>query len=224
MLKGAPRVAVLGYGFWQRHFGSNPAIVNSSISLDNEPYTVVGILPKEFNLQLLPRPGALGVWTPKIVEDYEKRTRGSAWWNVVARLAPGVTIEQAQSEMTALSATIARENPRTNMGKTAAVVPLREHLMGDVGSSLYVMLGAVVLVLVIGCANVASLLLARGSEREREFAIRSALGAGRARLVRQLVAESLLLSVVAAIAGVAIAVLDDRCPRVSRPRASRPAA
>jgi putative ABC transport system permease protein len=204
-VKGAPRVAVLGYGFWQRHFGGNPAIVNSSISLDGEPYTVVGVLPKDFNLQLLPRPGELGVWTPKIIEEYEKRTRGSAWWNVVARLAPGVTIDQAQSEMTAISTAIARENPRTNMGRSAAVVPLREHLMGDVGFSLYVMLGAVLLVLAIGCANVASLLLARGIEREREFAIRAALGAGRARLVRQLVAESLLLSMVAALAGVGIA-------------------
>jgi len=204
-VKGAPHVAVLGYGFWQRHFGGNPAIVNTSISLDNEPFTVVGILPKEYNLQLLPRPGELGVWTPKIVEEHEKQIRGSAWWNVVARLAPGVTIDQAQSEMTALSAAIARENPRTNLGRTAAVVSLREHLMGNVGSPLYMMLGAVLLVLVIGCANVASLLLARGSEREREFAIRSALGAGRARLVRQLVAESLLLSAVSSIAGVAIA-------------------
>ena len=107
--------------------------------------------------------------------------------------------------MDTVSAAIARENPRTNKSKTAWLVPMREHLMGDVRLPLFMMLGAVVLVLGIGCANVASLLMARGMEREREFAIRAALGAGRVRLVRQLVVESLLLSSIAAIAGIGLA-------------------
>jgi putative ABC transport system permease protein len=173
--------------------------------MDGDLWTIVGVLPREFAPQILPRPGDLSVWTPKIIQDHEKRTRGSAWWNVVARLKAGVSIEQAQHELDGISALLAREYPRTNASKQAELVPMREHLMGDVRVPLFVMLGAVVLVLAIGCANVASLLLARGMEREREFAIRAALGAGRARLVRQLVAESLLLSAIAAIAGIALA-------------------
>ena len=199
------RVAIITYGLWQRRFGGNPAIIDTVISLDQEPWTVVGVLPQDFSPRLLGRPGELDVWTPKSLQDPEVRVRGSAWWNVVARLAPGVTIDQAQSELTTISQALAQEYPRTNRGVTTRVVPFREHLMGGVRLPLFVMLGAVVAVLVIGCSNVASLLLARGIEREREFAIRSALGAGRGRLIRQLVAESLLLSTVAAVAGVAFA-------------------
>jgi putative ABC transport system permease protein len=147
----------------------------------------------------MPRPGELSVWTPKVIRDHEKRIRGSAWWNVVARLKPGVTVDQAQSEMDAISVVLGREYPRTNEGLSASILPLRDHLMGGLKIPLFVMLGAVLVVLAIGCANVASLLLARGMYREREFAIRAALGAGRARIVRQLVAESLLLSVLASV-------------------------
>jgi predicted permease len=204
-VRGAGRAAIITYGFWQSRYAGDPNIVHKTISMDGEPWTIVGVLPRSFAPQLLLRPGELVVWTPKIVQEHEKRTRASAWWNVVARLAPGVTVEQAQSEMDTISAALARENPRTNATSSAVVVPLREHLMGGVRLPLVLMLGAVVLVLGIGCANVASLLLARGIERSREFAIRSALGAGRSRLVRQLVAESLLLSLVAAGAGLALA-------------------
>ncbi len=204
-VRGARRAVIITYGFWQSRYAGDPNIINKTIGMENEPWTIVGVLPRAFAPQLLPRPGELVVWTPKIVQEHEKRIRASAWWNVVARLAPGVTVEQAQSEMDTISAALARENPRTNAASSAVVVPLREHLMGGVRLPLVLMLGAVVLVLGIGCANVASLLLARGIERSREFAIRSALGAGRSRLVRQLVAESLLLSLVAAVAGLALA-------------------
>jgi len=204
-VRGARRAAIITYGFWQSRYAGDPSIVNKTISMDNEPWTIVGVLPRSFAPQLLPRPGELVVWTPKIVQEHEKRIRASSWWNVVARLAPGVTVEQAQSEMDTISAALATENPRTNASSSAVVVPLREHLMGGVHLPLVLMLGAVVLVLGIGCANVASLLLARGIERSREFAIRSALGAGRSRLVRQLVAESLLLSLISAAAGLALA-------------------
>ncbi len=204
-VRGGRRAVVITYGFWQSRYAGDPNIINKTISMENEPWTIVGVLPRSFAPQLLPRPGELVVWMPKIVQEYEKRIRASAWWNVVARLAPGVTVEQAQSEMDTISAALAKEYPRTNATSSAVVVPLREHLMGGVRLPLMLMLGAVVLVLGIGCANVASLLLARGIERSREFAIRSALGAGRSRLVRQLVAESLLLSLVAAGAGLALA-------------------
>jgi putative ABC transport system permease protein len=202
---GARKVVVISHGLWQTRFAGDPRIVNKTISLDNEPWTIVGVLPRAFAPQLLPRPGELSVWTPRAAQPYDARIRASRWWNVVARLAPGVTIEQAQSEFDAISLAIARENPRTNANASALLVPMREHLMGGVELPLFLMLGAVVLVLGIGCANVASLLLARGIERSREFAIRSALGAGRVRLVRQLVAESLLLSIIAAAVGVGLA-------------------
>jgi putative ABC transport system permease protein len=204
-VRGGRKVVVISHRLWQQRLAGDPAAVNATLSMDGEPYAVVGILPPGFAPQLLPRADALDVFTPKVVQDHEKRIRGSAWWNVVARLKPDVTMEQAQTELARISATLAAEHPRTNASMTAVAVPLREHLMGDVQAPLLVMLGAVVLVLGIGCANVASLLLARGKGREREFAIRSAMGAGRGRLVRQLVTESLLLSLVAAVAGIALA-------------------
>jgi putative ABC transport system permease protein len=202
---GGRQVVVITYGFWQSHFGGDPNVVHKTLSMDDRPWTIVGVLPKTFAPQLLPRPGELSVWTPKVIQEHEKRIRASAWWNVVARLAPGVTLQQAQSEMDSISTALARENPRTNAMSSAVLVPMREHLTGGVSVPLFLMLAAVILVLGIGCANVASLLLARGIERSREFAIRSALGAGRLRLVRQLVAESLLLSLVAAAVGVGLA-------------------
>jgi putative ABC transport system permease protein len=202
---GGRRAVIISDALWQRKFGSDPSILNRAISLDGEPWTVVGVLPRDFAPQLMPRPGELAVWTPKVIQDHEKRTRGSAWWNVVGRLKPGVPVEQAQRELDAISVALGREYPRTNEGLSAWVVPLRDHLMGGLKVPLFVMLGAVLLVLAIGCANVASLLLARGMQRDREFAIRAALGAARGRIVRQLVAESLLLAVLSAVCGVAAA-------------------
>jgi putative ABC transport system permease protein len=204
-VRGARPVVILSDGLWRRRFGADPAIVNRPISLDGEPYTVVGVLAREFAPQLMPRPGALDIWTPKIILEHERRTRGSAWWNVVGRLKPGVTREAAARELEAISDDLARQHRATNQGVSTTVVPLREHLMGDVRTPLVIMFGAVILVLAIGCANVASLLLARGMSREREFAIRAALGAGRGRLVRQLVSESLLLSTIAGAGGLLLA-------------------
>jgi putative ABC transport system permease protein len=199
------RVAVITWGLWQRRFAGDPAVVNRAATFEGEPWTIVGVLPREFAPELLPRPGDIDVWTPKVFADYEKDIRGSAWWNVVARLRPGVPIEEAQAELDAISAALGREFPQTNASVRARLVPLRDHLAGPVRTPLLVMFGAVVLVLAIGCANVASLLLARGMQREREFAIRAALGAGRGRIIRQLVAESLLLAALASAAGLALA-------------------
>jgi putative ABC transport system permease protein len=203
--RGGQPAVLLTHGLWLRRFAGDPTIVNQAISLDGRPYTVVGVLPRDFAPQMFQRPGELGVWTARVAQDSDRQIRGSAWWAVVARLRPGVSVAEANAEMETIAAALAVEHPRTNRGSSAAVIPLREHLMGDVKLPLLIMLGAVLLVLLIGCANIASLLLARGLEREREFAIRAALGAGRARLVRQLVAESLLLSAIAAAAGVVVA-------------------
>lgn len=204
-VRGARRAVIISYGLWQRKFGGDPSLINRAISLDGEPWTVVGVLPREFAPQLLPRPGDLDIWTPKVIQDQDKRTRASNWWNVVARLAPGVNVERAQREMDAIAAVLAKEYPRTNAGSRVEVVPLRDHLMGGLKRPLFIMFAAVLLVLGIGCVNVASLLLAKGMERDREFAIRAALGAGRARLVRQLLTESVLLSLIASAAGIAAA-------------------
>ena len=203
--RGAKRVVIITYGLWQRRFNADPGILKAPISLDGRPFTVVGVLPPDFRPQLLPRPGELSVWTPKVIQEYEKGIRDSAWWNVIGRLKPGVSIGQANTEMASIAAALGREYPTTNERVGAELVSLREHLAGDVTAPLYVTLVAVFLVLLIGCANVANLLLARGLKRNREFAIRAALGAGRARLVRQMIGESLLLSMVAATAGIAIA-------------------
>ena len=202
---GSRRVVIISHGLWQRRFAGDDAIIDRTISLDGEPFTVVGVLPREFRPQLLPRPGELAVWTPKVIQEHERRTRDSAWWNVVGRLAPGASLEQARGEMQTIAGGLAREHPQTNQHTGVEVVPLREHLMGNVRMPLLVMFGAVLTVLAIGCANVANLLLARGAARGREFAIRAALGAGRGRLARQLMVESLVLSLLGAAAGIALA-------------------
>lgn len=204
-VRGGRPVAIITYGLWQRRFGGDPSIVGKPITLDERPRTIVGVLPAEFKPQLLPRPGELSVWTPKVILEHEPQIRASAWWNVVGRLKPEVSLGAAQAEMASIATALGNEHPRTNDHVGIEVVPLRDHLMGKVKTPLVVMLGAVVLVLAIGCANVASLLLARGMHREREFAIRAALGAGRARLVRQLAVESLLLAAIASVTGLALA-------------------
>jgi predicted permease len=177
-VRGGRRVAYITHGLWQRRFGGDPGLLNQPVPLDGIPFTIVGILPPEFRPQLLPRPGEIAVWTPKIILEHEPRIRGSAWWNVVGRLKPGVSLDEARAEMAAIAAALGTEHPRTNRTSGVDLVPLRDHLMGDVRLPLLIMLAAVIVVLVIGCANVASLLLARGLQREREFAIRAALGAG----------------------------------------------
>ncbi len=204
---GGRRALIISHGFWQSHFAGDPNVTSKTISLGGDPWPIVGVLPKAFSPQFLPRRGELTVWTPKVVQEYQKRIRASAWWNVVGRLGPGVTMEQAQGEMDTITADLAKQYPRTNGSSRPVLVSMREHLTGGVSVPLFLMLAAVVLVFGIGCANVASLLLARGIERSREFAIRSALGAGRIRLVRQLIAESVLLSFVAAALGVGLAHL-----------------
>ena len=203
-VRGGRPVVIITHGLWQRRFAGDPSVVGKSILLDERPMTIVGVLPPGFSPQLLPRPGELAVWTPKVIQEHEPRIRASAWWNVVGRLKPGVSIEAARAEMTSIAAALGKEHPRTNEHVGIEIVTFRDHLMGKVKTPLLVMLGAVVLVLGIGCANVASLLLARGMHREREFAIRAALGAGRARLLRQLAVESLLLSAISSAAGLAL--------------------
>jgi putative ABC transport system permease protein len=203
---GRNRVAVLSHDLWQRRFAGDPAVIGRVVRLSGAPWTIIGVLPPGIEPRLLPTAGERGVVAPKVIAEYEPRIRGSAYWAVVGRLKPGVALEHARAEADSIAAALAREYPRTNANVGIRILPLREHLAGGLRSTLNILAGAVGLVLLLACANVANMLLARGAEREREFAVRSALGAGHGRLVRQALAESTLL----AAAGCAVGLLIGR--------------
>jgi len=196
---------VIGERLWERRFGSDPELVGRSIVLDGVPTTVVGIAPRSFNPHFQPTVTERDAWIPLVEQGWERQMRGSRFWNVVGRLAPGVTLEAARAEMAAVSARLAVDHPQSNAGMRASVVPLRDHLVGDARTALLVLQGAVLFLLLVGCANVASLMLARGTEREGELSLRAALGAGRGRLVRQLLTESVAIAVLGGAAGVLVA-------------------
>jgi putative ABC transport system permease protein len=202
---GQNNVVLLSYGCWQRYFGGDRNLLGRTVILDGEPRTVVGVLPPGFQPRLLQGGREREVWAPNVVRPSEREERGSAYWNVVARLRRDVSVERAQHEMDAISARLAAAHPRTNRGMVARIVPFRDHLVGSVRTVLLVLVSAVGLVLLMACANVANMLLARGAERQRDLAVRSALGAGRGDLIRQLMVESMLLALLGCGAGLALA-------------------
>ena len=210
---GRPATAVLSYGMWLRHFGADPKMIGKSVTLNGVPYEVVGIMSRAFSLPrevlptldgaeqadiLLPLPLPLDAAQNRDHEDY----------NIMGKLRPGVSIAQAQAEMDTITARLRHDYPQTyppNGGLTFGVVPLLEQVVGDARPTLFVLLGAVGFVLVIACANVANLLLARAVARQKEIAIRTALGASRLRIVRQVLTESMLLSLSGGACGVLLA-------------------
>ncbi len=195
------KVALLSYGYWRRKFGGDAAVIGNEILLDGQKYTIVGVMPAGF--QFLSK--EMSLWTPKAFSGEELANRTESYLTVVARLKPGVTLTQAQADSTAIAQRINRDHPLPNRELTASVIPLREQLTGDVRLVLLVLMVTVGFVLLIACANIANLTLARGVARHKEIAVRSALGASQGRIVRQLLAESVLLSFIGGGAGLVLA-------------------
>jgi putative ABC transport system permease protein len=197
------RVAILSTGLWQRRFGRDPNILGKPLTLDGGSFTVIGVASARFQL-----PGSQSeLWIPYTPDpkDFLPANRGIHSLRVIARLKPGVSRQRAQSELRIAADQLAREYPNSNAGFSVDLVPLREQLTGDIRPTLWMLITAVVAVLLIACVNVAHLLLARAGAREKEIAVRTALGANPGRLVRQLLTESVLLAVIAGIFGLLIA-------------------
>jgi putative ABC transport system permease protein len=196
-VSGGPHVFIVTHGFWQRQLGSDSSAVGRAFQVDEGSSTLVGVLPPGFELL-----GNRDIYVPLILPEQQWMLRQATYLLVTGRLAPGATLEQARAEAVSIGQTLEREYPRENTDVSIAVSPLREELLGDARSPIYLLAGAVLCLLGVACANVANLLLLRSLARRREFALRAALGASGNRLVRQLVVESALL----ALAGGAVAL------------------
>jgi putative ABC transport system permease protein len=198
---GAPRVTVLTYGMWQRRFGGDPAILGQSLTINGDPYTVVGVLPASFQFAMR----NADLWRPYQPTDAQLTRRFLHGTNLIGRLKDGVTPEQAQTQLAVITKRIEQEYAQSHAGTGLKLVRLQEQVVGQVRPILLVLLAAVGFVLLIACANVASLLLTRSLARQKEVAIRAALGASRWRVIRQLLTESVLLSLAGGAAGLLIA-------------------
>lgn len=192
----AHRVAVLSHGLWNRRFGADPGIIGRSLTLSGAPYVVIGVMPEEFA-----HPASAELWVP-FTFDAAQLSRGTHFLFAVARLQPDRSLDEAQAEMTSIAAQLEAEYPGTNVNHGIHLLPLHESVVGDTSLALWIVFGAVSMVLVIACGNVGNMMLVRSVARSGEISIRRALGAGGWRLMRQLLAEGIVLSLLAAAVGV----------------------
>jgi putative ABC transport system permease protein len=198
-------VVILSDGFWSQRFGADLDVLGTAVVLDGQPYTIVGVMPPRFEFP--PDAGAVQLWRPLTTNTQLLNVRAMRTYNVVGRLGPDVSVDQARSEMATISLGIAEENPETNRGWGSNVTPALEQVVGDFTTLVTVLAGTAALVLLIGCVNIASLILARASVSQREFAIRASLGAGRITLLRRSLAESFTLVVLGGGLGLGTAFL-----------------
>ncbi len=199
--EGRARVAIISEGLWQRRFNLDAGVIGKTLLLDGQSHTIVGVAPNAGRL-----PDETEVWRPLAFDKPNMKVRRFHFLRAFGRLKPGVTLQQAQADLDAVAIGLEKQYPESNTSWRLRLVPLRDELLGDVRTPLYVLLGAVAFVLLIACVNVANLLLARAAGRQKEIAVRCAMGAGRMRIVRQLLTESLLLSVAGGAVGLLLAV------------------
>jgi predicted permease len=194
------RTILLSYNLWRNRFASDPGIVGRDITVNSQSYTVAGVMPEKFRM-----PDFAKAWVPLGWTDVDRAVRGNHNYLVIGRLKPNIQIDQAKSELAAISTRLEQQYPEDDKGWGATLIPLHEQMIGDIRTALLVLLGAVAFVLLIACANVANLVLAKTLARGKEMAIRSALGAGRMALLRHILVETLLLSVIGGLLGLLLA-------------------
>lgn len=216
-VQAGSNVVILSHRYWKERLGSDPHVIGKQLSLDGQSNTIIGVMNSGVRV-----PGWAQIWTPLVMTAREKAVRGEHHFLVIARLKPNVDMKQAQAEMDTISKRLEQQYPEDNNGWGAIVVPLRDEIVGDVRPALLILFGAVALVLLIACANVANLVLAKTLSREKEMAIRAALGASRSRMFQQLLSETVLLSLIGGAVGLFVSkfgillitkFLADRLPR-----------